>query len=68
MPSKVFGIIFFIQVEIPKRNAVTLFTRELLLCFIGKHQFLCAIFGTKFEGNDLNLRIKSVKLKEFHLR
>ena len=32
-------------------------------CFIRKHQFLSAIFGTKFEGNDLNLRIKSVKLE-----
>ena len=31
---------------------------------IRKHQFLCAIFGTKFERNDLNLRIKSVKLKK----
>ena len=40
-------------------------TRELLLCFIRKHQFLCAIFGTKFEGKDLNLSIKSVKLKNY---
>ena len=56
---------FLIQAEIPKRkrNAETLFARELLLCFIRKPQFLCVIFGTKFEGNDLNLRIKSVKLK-----
>ena len=61
---------FSIQVEIPKRkrNAETFFTRELLLCFIRKHKFLCAIFGTKFEGNDANLRIKSGKLKKFHFR
>ena len=59
---------FLIQVEIPKRkrNAETFFTRELLLCSICKHS--CEIFGTKFQGNDLNFRIKSVKLKKFHLR
>ena len=44
------------------------FRRELLPCFIRKHEFLCVIFGTKFEGNDLNFRIKSVKLQKFHLR
>ena len=52
---------FFIQVEIPKqkRNAETFFTRELLLCSIRKHQFVCTIFGIKFQGNDLNFRIIS---------
>ena len=61
---------FFIQVSIPKRkrNAETFFTREFLLCSIRKHQFLCAICGNKFQGNDLNFKIKSVKLKKFHLR
>ena len=41
---------FLIQIKTPKRkrNAETFLQRELLLCFILKNQFLCAIFKTEF--------------------
>ena len=39
---------FFIQIKIPERNETKpFFQRELLLCFIRKNQFLCAIFKLK---------------------
>ena len=51
-----------------KRNAETFLQRELLLRFILKNQFLCAILKLNFQGNDQNLKIKSIKLKRFNVK
>ena len=65
MLSKVFWIIFLSKLKFPikrKRNPETLFQRKLLLCFIRKNQFYVQFLKLNFQGNDLNLRIKSLKL------
>ena len=69
MPSKVFLIIFFIQIKIPnrKRNPETLFQRKFLLFFIRKNQFYMQFLKLNFQADDLNLRIKSLKLKRFYV-
>ena len=61
---------FFIQIKIPKRkrNPETLFQRKLLLCFIRKNQFCVQFLKLNFQGNDLNFRIKSLKLKRFYVK
>ena len=65
---------FFIQIKIPgipikrKRNPETLFQLKLLLCFIRKNQFYVQFLKLNFQGNDLNLRIKSLKLKRFYVK
>ena len=65
MLSKVFWIIVLSKLRFPikrKRNPETLFQRKLLLCFIRKNQFYVQFLKLNFQGNDLNLRIKSLKL------
>ena len=65
MLSKVFWIIFLSKLKFPikrKRNPETLFQRKLLLCFIRKNQFYVQFLKLNFQGNDLNMRIKSLKL------
>ena len=56
----------FIQIKIPKRNRnpEKLFQRKLLLYFIRKNQFYVQFLKLNFQGNDLNLRIKSLKFKK----
>ena len=61
---------FFIQVEIFNENEMlqrSLHVSYYYVLFV-KINFYVQFLKLNFQGNDLNLRIKSLKLKRFHVR
>ena len=65
-----FWINFLIQIKTPKRkrNAEMFLQRELLLCFILKNQFLCAIFKTEFSREWPKLKDKINEIKKIQCK